>query len=213
MKESTISKEEHEKLSQLYFFLQDISLELQADSAIFNIVEQTYDNKEFVMFEDNVSAKGIPLIHVGLGAFNKNVLPILAKVAFQNIILCICRAYEAVNNTNSGKILNKYCPKSLRILHKQLNDSYDNVVGFRNSYVAHPLDGETKNFVPVDQLVAQSKKIIGVSEDKKISIGDFLNYVKKLHFMNETDPNHSFTWAIRNMHDELKENGVTPKRF
>jgi len=202
-----ISEKDNLRISQLFFYLQDISLELQACSAILEIVDKTYDNNEVEIFKDK------EIIHLKLNKINLNVLPFMAKISHQNIILNICRFAEAIKKSGCGKLLNTYCPESQKRFNIFLKDYYtDEIIKYRNCYIAHPMDNDTNDFIPYKELIELSARTLHIKTLENLTIGDFLDFLKRMHFLDESDPNKSLTWAIKGMSDELKGNNIIISR-
>lgn len=202
-----ISEKDNLRISQLFFYLQDISLELQASSAILEIVDKVYDNKEVKIFTDK------EIIHLKLKKIDLNILPIMAKISHQNIVLNICRFAEAIKKSGCGKLLNNYCPESQKRFNIFLNDYYtDEIIKYRNCYAAHPMDNDTNDFIPYRELIELSARTLRIETLENLTIGDFLYFLRRMHFLDESDPDKSLTWAIRKMSDELKENNIILSR-
>lgn len=201
-----------QKLSQLFFYLQDISLELQSSSALLQITKSIYDDAPFrVNLEENVFAEYQMTF---LKPINPQTLNTLPKLALHSIILNICKFAEAVTKSGCGKLLKEYCPKSLTRFNRMISEMYsDAIKEYRNRYLAHPINNQTNNFASRSELIELLKKILDISNINQLSIYDLLTFIQKLFHTNETDPDKSIAWAIFDMEKELTSNGIQLKRI
>lgn len=201
-----------QKLSQLFFYLQDISLELQSSSALLEITKSIYDDAPFrVNLEENVFAEYQITF---LKPINPQTLNTLPKLALHSIILNICKFFEAVKNSGCSKLLKEYCPKTLIRFNRMISEMYsDDIKDYRNQYLAHPINNQTKNFASRSELIDLLKKILDISDINQLSIYDLLTFIQKLFNTTETDPEKSIAWAIFDMEKELFSNGIQLKRM
>jgi len=195
-------------MSQLFYYLQDISLEIQSARGIVQIVH------------DSMTEYKKPLT-IGLGILKMEIkakgadqiLEGMLKIALHNVMLNLCKAEEAVSS--QGRLVRKYCPEFQMRFNNLVNEyKMDDIRRYRNIYLAHPHDKTTKKFAKLDDLKNLYKQIFN-SETTKIdsmNMTQFSKFLTKLHCLNETDPNTSLVWAIRKMADELSENGIEVQR-
>lgn len=200
-----VVSEDHTKISQLFFYLQDISLDIQAAHGILQIVDCTLSSKDasfFHEYEGNISLK--------INGVNHQPIYTMAKIAFENLIIAICRIEEAVKGCS--KLLKEKCPDSQKRLISFIKENCSNEVRkYRNEYFAHPFD-KKKGFITRANLISLTEKILSINSISELSIKDFILFAEKMHILNNKDPNLSFTWAIKEMSDELIRNGVKLKR-
>jgi len=205
---SDILENNHLKLAQLFYYLQDISLELQADFAILSLVEATLQKRglqTFVEFEG--------LITTTIQKGDPNVINTMSKVAFHNIILNICRFNEAVKKSGAGKLLKEFCPETQKRFQKFIDEYYTlDVKKYRDSYAVHPIDEKTGTFTSRSQLISLCEKIVKIDSLFKADISDFIRLLKRMHHTEVTDPDLSLAWAIHAMGPELEKHGVKLKR-
>ncbi|MCH7311797.1 MULTISPECIES: integron-associated HEPN domain-containing protein [Acinetobacter] len=202
------SSEDNSKLSQLFYYLQDISLELQADFAIIGLVEATLEARGFDSF---IEYEGLITTEIKSG--NPNTINTMAKVAFHNIILNICRFAEAIQKSGCGKLLRRYCPNSQIRFNKFISEYYtDDIKKYRNCYATHPMDDNTKDFTPRSELISLCEKILGISSLNNLKILDFIRFLKRIHHIDEKNPDISLVWAIYEMSLELEKSGIALNR-
>ena len=116
-----ISEEDQKKICAMFFYLQDISLELQACSNILHQIKEKLEDSE-----ENVLA-----------------LATLSRVIFNYTVINVFKAGELIYN-NQG-FIKDYFPKSLEKLNKFKSEFWTNdLKNYRNKYVAHHSDKKKK---------------------------------------------------------------------
>lgn len=197
------------KLSKLFFYLQDISCEIQSSYGILQIVESTLDDsipRETVTFNDFKHSYTFQILNK-----NNEVVKTMAKIALQTTILGICKILEVIRNPDLKILLDKYCPNSYKRLDTIINQRYSNHMrDYRNKYVAHPLDKKNNDFLSLTQIHALLAKILEISDFKDVKFIEIFNLVSALHHPDLEDPDLSISWAIYHMSSELKINGINP---
>jgi len=197
------------KLSKLFFYLQDISCEIQSSYGILQIVESTLNDsipKETVTFNEFKDSYTFKILNK-----NDQVIRTMAKIALQTTILGICRIAEVITNPELKTLLNKYCPISSKRLDTIIIQRCSpQMKQYRNKYVAHPLDLKNNDFLSLTQIHDLLANILDISDFKNVKFIEIFNLVSSLHRPDLINPDASLSWAIHHMSGELKSKGVDP---
>lgn len=206
-----ISIDEKRKLLNLFFYLQDVSQEIQSAFGIMQIVESTLDPtipKESVTFTE---FKNTYTVHILNG--NPQIIKTMAKVALQTTIINICRISEAVNNPEIKMLFAKYCPISYKRLDVFIEKRYtSHVKQYRNKYAAHPINRTTDEFLSLKEIFSLMEKILKIKTMKDLKFKDIFSFISTLHHPDVKDPDISITWAIHAISIELQKNGIDVDR-
>ncbi|OTG82331.1 integron-associated HEPN domain-containing protein [Acinetobacter sp. ANC 4648] len=208
---TTPSKEVSQKLSYLYFYLHDISQEMQSVYGLIQIVEATLSEHVELEAPKFFDMRGEFSVKISKG--NPQVIKTMAKISFQTAIINICRLSEAIGHSDMRQLLKKYSPLSLERFEIFIKKYYTKEVKYyRNKYSAHPINRDTDNFLNLKEIFNLIEKILNISSMEKFRLDHFYGFVKEFHHPNITDPNQSITWAIYEMSNELRNNGITLDR-
>ena len=183
-----ISEEDQKKICAMFFYLQDISLELQACSNILHQIKEKLEDSE-----ENVLA-----------------LATLSRVIFNYTVINVFKAGELIYN-NQG-FIKDYFPKSLEKLNKFKSEFWtNNLKNYRNKYVAHHSDKKKKEredtspFLSRGELLKLMCRILKIDNESKMIEG-LVRYMSKLYNKSnflEGDKD-TLCYTINNLSSEIK---------
>lgn len=183
-----ISEEDQKKICAMFFYLQDISLELQACSNILHQIKEKLEDSE-----ENVLA-----------------LATLSRVIFNYTVINVFKAGELIYN-NQG-FIKDYFPKSLEKLNKFKSEFWTNdLKNYRNKYVAHHSDKKKKEredtspFLSRGELLKLMFRILKIDNESKMIEG-LVRYMSKLYNKSnflEGDKD-TLCYTINNLSSEIK---------
>ena len=144
-----ISKEEQKKICAMFFYLQDISLELQVCS---NILNQAAIKLKTEGKVDIIS------------------LASLARMVFNYTVINVFKVGELIEK-NQG-FIKTYFPKSIEGLNGFRKKFYtEDLKAYRSKYVAHHLDTDTNSFLSREELLKLMCSILEINNANEMIEG------------------------------------------
>lgn len=200
-----ISIEDKKRVSKLFFYLQDCSIELQAARAIMQIVKSTLnsEDKNGVTLTELDQAFTVKIVK-----HNFQTVTAMGKVSLHTAIINVCRITEAISDKQTNALLKKYCPISYNRLVKFKKLNYTpSITKYRNKYSAHPINKDTKDFLSLSEIHLLVSKILKIKNLKEMNVDVVFSFINTFHQLEE-DSENIVTWIINEMSAELKRNGV-----
>ena len=157
---NSISSQDKNTLTKLYFYMQDASIEIESCVSLLYIAEKFINGESY---REMIREDKYLVISPSEGSLHAYVT--MSRVAFHNIVINIFKLSELFEKKQ--RILN-LIPEFRDAANNFRKDFFtDELKFYRNKYVAHHSDKEQQNdFLSLDQLKACFCKIIGIKEEQ-----------------------------------------------
>lgn len=181
MTTQNFTQEEEKKLIGMYFYLQDIMIDITSCYHSIHSISKFMNGEEYKFLVND--GKRVVFTNQSL---NTESLGSGVRIPFHSLVISICKLCETISNPDLKALLARLDSSIEEKFSEFYNKFYtDSLKEYRNKYVAHPLNHPNKSkgeFLTFNELEVYVKKILNVQAN--LSIHAFCEYVDNFYSSN-----------------------------
>ncbi|WGE46607.1 integron-associated HEPN domain-containing protein [Actinobacillus equuli] len=199
VKSITISEEDKFKLEKMYFYMQDIMMEMVSCHTLIHMLCDFHKGRSYSFFQEYEKITvSVP------NNINPNVFMMNVRVPFHILVINIFKLGELIKQNQA--LLRKSLNDETKSKFEEFKKKYftDDLIEYRNKYVAHHRDNKKDDFLNYNELINFLAKILGEADPKQIDWDSFLNYSDNFYTTDSSKKSSTICQIIYDLHIEMQ---------
>jgi hypothetical protein len=195
-----LSEDDKNKLEKMYFYMQDIMIEMVSCSTLIQMLYDFHNGREYAFYTEYEK-----VILTVPKSIDRNIFMTNVRVPFHLLVVNVFKLGELINQNQ--RFLKDYLGDEIKSKLDSFKKKYftSDVVIYRNKYVAHHRNNETKDFLSYEELTDLLGRILGVSDSRNINWSSFLKYSQNFYTQVESKKAETICQIIYELHPEIEK--------